>query len=234
MTTKSIILSITYEEGKFSTSPEYWDWSYLISLPNTTLTVDQVRLKPAEDQELNARTIFELMYGEGDGLKPESVHVRDHPIDRVKVVPFNLGKILSTLDPESQFFHIEFFPQRNVAEIWSRRAWNDSLTRRLRLVKTDDSLVAQRNSLHSEIRFFIARKSRCGSERADKLAELIISFDSTHDYLLQVLDAPVELIAALDKYRKNGLQKPGGSTSGSEDVSEPTPDGSATGSADQG
>jgi len=199
--TTSIVLDITYDETRFRTSPEHWDWSYLVSLPNTILSVNTVRTLPNAGDDLNASSIFHLMFGEG-ASDPQSIHIRDHPIDRVKVLPFNLGKLLAHLDPDEQFFHIEFYPQRNVAEVWSRRSWNESLTRRLRLVKDDDSLVARRNSLRSELRFFLAKTTRCGSERADKLADMLVSFGSENDYLLDLLSAPTELKNNLMKYRE--------------------------------
>jgi len=119
----------------------------------------------------------------------------------VKFLPFNCVKRLAKTGPDGNFFHIEWYPSEDIAEVWSKRAWECSLTKRLKHVTNNESDVAKRNRLRSELRFPFAKTAKCGSEQAEKLAELIINFGDANDFLLDTFKAPPELIKQLKEYR---------------------------------
>lgn len=241
-----ITLTIEYDETKFRTAPAYWDWDYLIGLSSATLRVDQVIEERLANDLFSTAVIWTLIFGDPRlSLRtPESVHVNDHPIQKVKSFPLSVGKQLSELDPEGNFFHIEFFPGKGVAEVWSAHAWKESLTRKLKHVNNDDSLVARRNKVRNELRFFFAQKTHCGNERATALADLLLNFGNDNDNLLEMFEAPHALIESLNQLRKESehgsrpevppLPQPGGSESGRQDVCEETQPRGDAGGAPQG
>lgn len=199
----TIVLSISYDPDKFFTTPEHWDWSSLVGLANTQLVVDSVHVKPVDGAEFTTDVLASLMWGNQEfSLRPaRSIDIHDHPIEKVKCLPFNLGKLLADADPEGNHFHIEWYPAEGVAEVWSKRAWDCSITRRLKHVTNNESDVAKRNRLRSELRFHFAKTAKCGSEQAEKLAELIINFGDANDFLLDTFKAPEELKQQLKDYR---------------------------------
>lgn len=201
----TIVLTISYDPEKFFSSPEYWDWSSLVGLSNTQLVVNSVHVKPVDGAEFTTEVLASLMWGSQEfSLRtPRSVDLRDHPIERVKCLPHNIGKLLAEADPEGNQFHIEWYPSEGVAEVWSKRAWENSLTKRLKHVTGNDSDVARRNRLRSELRFHFAKTAKCGSEQAEKLADLIINFGDANDFLLDTFQAPETLKQQLKDYRGN-------------------------------
>jgi len=240
-----ITLTIIYDETKFSTSPEHWDWDYLIGLASTTLRVNSVVEDRTANDLFTTSVIWTLIFGDPRlSLRtPESVHIHDHPIQRVRSFPLSVGKQLAELDPESNYFHIEFFPAKGIAEVWSAQAWKESLTRKLKHIQTDDSLVARRQKVHGELRFFFAQKTRCGADRASALADLLINFGNNNDHLLEMFEAPKALIESLNQLRKetNGsgpevppVSESGGQQSGRQDIQQTPGSCGDTGGAPQG
>lgn len=201
----TLVLTISYDPDKFYTSPEHWDWSTLVGLSNTTLAVNSVHVKPVEGAEFTTEVLSALMWGSQElSLRTaRSIDIHDHPIERVKCLPFNIGKLLADADPEGNFFHIEWYPAEGVAEVWSKRAWEHSLTKRLKHVTDNTSDVARRNRLRRELQYHFAKTAKCGSDQAEKLAELILNFGDSNDFLLETFKAPTELIQQLKDYRGN-------------------------------
>ena len=205
MQTKQLTLTIEYDDSRFHTSPGYWDWTLLIGLPNTTLNVTAVIEKDISLERFTTKDLFALAFGDTrlSLRKIRSVHLSDCPIHRVKSIPYELGKLLVEQDPEENFFHVEFFTDEATpaAEIWSAQAWKESLTHKLKHSRDDTSEVARRQVLMRDIAYFIARTTKCGGARASDVAKLIISFDDSHDYLLEIFKAPAELLQRLKDYR---------------------------------
>jgi len=83
---------------------------------------------------VNLNDLYHLLYGFDQffASRPQSIHPHDSPIFKVHVIPFDLGTDIRNSDPDEAFFHVEFYPPDR-AELWNSKAWNESLTKRLRL-----------------------------------------------------------------------------------------------------
>lgn len=161
---------------------------------------------------LTIHEIHSLLYGfeETCDCKTSSVHPEDHPIFRVKIVPYLIGSALRNADPEEKYFHIEFFPPDR-AEIWESKAWTESLTRRLRLagiVQTyyqtpeESSRAKVERSL---IQFFKSRSLSFKTARA--LTELLVT-GPDNPTVLQIAGLPIELAHELQFYRNSLNEQP--------------------------
>jgi len=154
---------------------------------------------------LTISEIHSLLYGfeETCDAKLSSVHPEDHPIFRVKIVPYLIGSALRNADPEERYFHIEFFPP-DKAEIWESKAWNDSLTRRLRLagiVQTYYQTPEESSRAHIE-RLLIQHFKSChlAFRHARAITEMLISGPENLT-VLQLAGLPAPLAHELQTYR---------------------------------
>lgn len=156
---------------------------------------------------LTIHELHSLLYGfeETCDFKTSSVHPEDHPIFRVKIVPYLIGSALRNADPDERYFHVEFFPP-DKAEIWEAKAWTDSLTRRLRLAgivqtyyqtpeessraKVERSLIQHFKSCHLAFR------------HARALTEMLISGPENLT-VLQLAGLPTPLAYELQTYRNS-------------------------------
>ena len=85
---------------------------------------------------LNIADLHSLLYGYDmfESVTPLSLHPLDRvTIHRIRIVPLEIGAAIGAGDVAGKYFHIEFFPAINRAEIWSAQAWRESLTRHLKL-----------------------------------------------------------------------------------------------------
>jgi hypothetical protein len=160
---------------------------------------------------LTVSEIHSLLYGfeETCDAKLSSVHPEDHPIFRVKIVPYLIGSALRNADPEERYFHIEFFPP-DKAEIWESKAWNDSLTRRLRLAGIVQTYyqTPEESSRAKMERALISHFKSChlAFRHARALTEMLISGPENLT-VLQLAGLPEQLAHELQLYR-NTLDAP--------------------------
>lgn len=156
---------------------------------------------------MNLNDLYHLLYGFDQffASRPQSIHPHDSPIFKVHVIPFDLGTDIRNSDPDEAFFHVEFYPPDR-AELWNSKAWNESLTKRLRLAgqvttyyRTPDEQL--RADLECNlIKYFKAISLPFRHARA--LTELLTS-GPENPTVLQLAALPPELIHQLQNYRNH-------------------------------
>lgn len=208
--TSAITLTFSYDPRHFQQDPTRWDWMDLIGLSPLYFSILAIRPavapSPSNLNEINTQLLHALMYThESWGvLTPRLVHPADHPIERIKVVPHNIGCMIRDSDPTGVYFHVELDPPHR-AEIWSARAWRESITRRIRHAPehTDNTFVTRRRRLHSDMLYAIAHKTRRKYDECSNIADLILDYGEDYDAILSLLDLSSELQTRLAEYRKD-------------------------------
>lgn len=207
---KLVRLSIEYNPDKLP-DPSQWDWSLLLAQSS----VIGINVLPPEgpsaadvvNPELTPQELSALLFSEGSPISPERF---DHPIDRVLVVSYDLGLRLSAQDPHKKVFHIEFFPGLTPprAEVWSQRAWQESLTRAYRIgrARREADPVAQMydqfNSLCSELQVHLKRTApsiKFGELR--HFAEMMVRTPEL-DSIFEILQITPDQITRIKKVRE--------------------------------
>lgn len=87
-------------------------------------------------EALNITHLHGLLYGypEYEDREPISKHPSDQvTVHKIRIIPIALAETIAHADPDGRWFHIEYFPNLNHAELWSAFAWRNSLTRHLRI-----------------------------------------------------------------------------------------------------
>lgn len=197
-----IEISIDFDDDNVPQHPSYWDWTTLINQQGITATVVRAEEQPVEQPEiqmLGAAEIFSILYGADHLEEPtRSIHPLDRPIQRVHVLPHSVGAYLAELDPNEKYFHVELRPPK-FAELWSARAWKDSLTRRLRHMPTqyDNSHVALRQAVLSELITIIAKASHKPFVACQQTAAAILAYPEQYDVMLDLLQLSPELRSKL-------------------------------------
>jgi len=206
-----VTLRVSFDDERLPTHPYYWDWTLLINQQGASADVVKTQDKANPEQQpltletLEVKHLHALLFvaPECEQARPQSIHRNDSPIERVKVVPHDLGKFIAELDPNEQYFHVEFWAPH--AEIWSARAWRDSLTRLLRHKSTaaeNDDQVSLKQTVLNELIQLIARVTRVSYDRAEKSAQAIIHFGEQYDVMLDLLQVSPDLKVRLLRLRK--------------------------------
>ena len=208
--TSDVTLRITYSPER-QRDPKFWEWDALLA-SNGVLAVSLLQQDTAEQiesisPELSARELAELLYP-NNLLDPISPHPRDQPLYRVRVIPYILGKRLAEFDPAREFFHIEFFPGTKPprAELWSRLAWDQSLTRRLRISayanEHDPTQIFQQRYavLVKRIASFVCSVTPTPASKAEQAAENFIR-TTTYDEFLTLLKPPADFLNEIQRVR---------------------------------
>lgn len=205
-------LSIEYNPDQLP-PPAEWDWDLLLA-NHSVLAIQQLPLDPPSaadivNPELSAKELCTLLFPD-DLSSPLSKEPFDYPIHRILVVPYSLGLRLAAQDPHREHFHFEFFPgiKPPRAEIWSRRAWLESTTRRYKAGKlrretnSNEILLARYNQLRAEILMHLKKLSTSIklSELGDT-AEMFIKSDAM-DGLFEVLQVPTALQQQIQEVRR--------------------------------
>ena len=209
--TVQVTLRITFDDERQRTHPYYWDWSLLINQQGVLVDVvktqdlEQPAQQPLSLETLTAPHLFALLFTAPtcEFVRPRSVHKCDSPIERVRILPHELGKFLAELDPTEQYFHVEFWAPH--AEVWSAYAWRESLTRTLRhrnVSAAEDDAVALKHGVLGELISLIGKATRVSHDHAEKTAQAIIHFGDQYDVMLDLLKVSPELRANLAKLRK--------------------------------
>jgi hypothetical protein len=208
-----VTLRITFDDERQSVHPLYWDWVLFVNQQN--VNIEPLKALDRDDLEklvLSLETISpadlsRLMFGDSKHWhqSPLSVHTSDSPIQRIKILSPELGRFIAELDPNEEFFHVEFFGTTH-SEVWSALAWRESLTRRLRhnhQHSTDvNDLVALKQHVIAELTQIIGQASREQShKRAEQTAIALVQFGDINDIILELVNAPLELRAKLFKLR---------------------------------
>ncbi len=95
----------------------------------------------------------------------------------VKLLPYAIGALFKELDPDEELFHIELVEPGKQAEVWLKKDWKESLTRReklkesLNLEKAELSLA---RDIYIKIYPIILAKSHGQEEWSRELAQNII------------------------------------------------------------
>jgi len=156
---------------------------------------------------LTIQELYSLLYGfeELCDIKPQSIHPEDHPIFRVKLVPFNIGAQIRNADSDEKYFHVEFYPPFH-AEVWQSLAWNESLTRRLRtagIVQT--YFQTEEESARAKIERLLIAHFKALSlpfRHARALTEMLIS-GPENPTVLQLAGLPEAISHELSQYRNS-------------------------------
>lgn len=84
--------------------------------------------------KLSLADIRNLIYGfdQFDFQRPLSCHPNEFPMFKVKIVPIEIGVTLAALDPDELYFKVFniFLAKPPRSEIWHKRAWDESMTRK--------------------------------------------------------------------------------------------------------
>lgn len=207
--TTDITLRVTFDDEQVRTHPYHWDWSLMVNIQG--VYVDAIKSHdhaPTPEQPVTLETLspahlFLLIYDAANAITvpPRSIHPNDHPIERVLVIPHNLGKFLAELDPTESLFHVEFWAP--YAEVWSARAWRESITRRLRHKPNaaQDDLVTLKQYVLGQLIHAIGRVAKCSHDRAEQTAQALIHFGDQYDAMLDLINIAPELKAKLLKLR---------------------------------
>lgn len=159
---------------------------------------------------LDLPTLYSLLYGfeDYDFTRPESLDPREQAlVHRIRIVPLNLGQILAELDKDGQFFHIEFYPQKHKAEIWSARSWNESVTKYLKQraeFRASDpaSILADRlPALERELAAHLQMRFRTTREAAVSCAKGMIHYGLDPDFA-KLLVLEQRFMRALEEVQK--------------------------------
>lgn len=235
--TAVVTLSITYDPVRLH-PPGVWDWPELLSMHGllsvTKSTGSSVGAgnsssnSTANEPALSLTDISALVFPPGLD-SPLSPHPSDNPLFRVRVLPYDLGVRLANLDPNREHFHFEFFPHLNPprVELWSARAWAESLTRRLRACSSTSTQTPEKGfharyaALVVTLRNFIARLARLGHEKSVDAAEQFIKNPALDDVLV-VMQAPAEIRNEIHAVRELAadLARTGNSSSSSSSNSQ--------------
>lgn len=108
--------------------------------------------------KLSLADLRNLLYGFEvfDFQRPLSMHPHEYPLYKVKIVPIEVGVTLAAMDPKEDFFKVFniFFAKPPRSEIWHKRAWDESLTKRCGYkprLGNDDGTVTVHVSLHDRV-----------------------------------------------------------------------------------
>lgn len=160
---------------------------------------------------LTIQELYSLLYGfeELCDIKPQSIHPEDHPIFRVKIVPFSIGAQIRNADSDEKYFHVEFYPPFH-AEVWQSLAWNESLTRRLRTAGVVQTYFqTEEESARAKIeRLLIAHFKGISLpfRHARALTEMLIS-GPENPTVLQLAGLPEAISHELQTYRNSSLNQ---------------------------
>lgn len=144
---------------------------------------------------LNIADLHSLLYGYDmfESVTPLSLHPLDRvTIHRIRIVPLEIGAAIGAGDVAGKYFHIEFFPAINRAEIWSAQAWRESLTRHLKLKDKQRaadplySLQSRLTIIESRIVFHLFSTVAITRTRAEAVAQAITR--SGNPYYLSTLE----------------------------------------------
>ena len=84
--------------------------------------------------KLSLADIRNLIYGfdQFDFQRPLSCHPNEFPMFKIKIVPIEIGVTLAALDPDELYFKVFniFLAKPPRSEIWHKRAWDESMTRK--------------------------------------------------------------------------------------------------------
>lgn len=157
---------------------------------------------------LSIQELHHLLYDSFEELAsihPLSIHPQDHPTFRVKIVPFSLGAAIRNHDPDEKYFHVEFYPPLH-AEVWQSQAWQDSLTRRLRIAGVVQTYFqTPEESARAKVeRLLIShfKASHLPFRHARAITELLLS-GPDNPTVLQLAGLPVEISHELSLYRNS-------------------------------
>lgn len=210
--TRTITLQISYNP-ETRNALEHWPWDEIIS--GHGIHFARLYFGPTGNNleiinaELTARELSDLLFPDF-GPTPLSQHPRDNPVYRVRVLSYELGMRIAGLDPGREFFHFEFMPNTLPprVELWSQRAWRDSLSRQLRIGKhnrehdPEVKFLDRYNRLLDELSLYLKRLSHQVSlAKARESAEGFIKSPS-YDDLLPILQVPADMQKEIREVRQ--------------------------------
>lgn len=215
MPSARVTLSLTWNADYLPDPPGLWNWTELLSVPNTILKVDSIVRTvlstdtiPVLPSELSAVELARFMYTEPtyEGASRLSCISQEWGEYPVRVVSVPVARVLADLPDSSKVFHIAFFPDR--AEVWRRadweqsrsKKWNDAVASR----EPTDNIVALRRIIRDElIDFFLTRTKGTAATRADaeRVADLLLGFGPANDGILELLKYPTDKFTRLNNYR---------------------------------
>lgn len=143
-------------------------------------------------------------------IKP-LIHESDYPINRVRVIPVELGVAIKQADPDERYFHVELYynPPAH-ADLWTAKAWQESLTKRLRNVKDGDVLQPVQSLRINEIQIAVNLRASYGlaSEHARHAAEMLLRGDEeTRDEIVRLLNISDIVVQQINRVRELLEQK---------------------------
>lgn len=183
--------------------PKTWPWSEILP-PSASATVvsDTTNISP---ESLSVEALATLAWGPTSnlltGIKPHTVP-GDIVLNPIRIVPFRLGAAIAAADKDEKFFHVELFPPHH-AELWSRQAWHESTTKRLRNLPatTESPLITKARTIRTRLTQYIGRATHRGYDECLAVADLLMRGHDGSDMMLQLLEIPDELIALLRDYQ---------------------------------
>ena len=142
-------------------------------------------------------------YDQFFGCRPVHLSTHDRPFFPIRIVPLEIGTLLRDTDPQEKYFHVEFTPSQ--AEVWNAKAWQDSITRRLRIAGASVSSQqspeeALYSSTSSSLIHYFTRQCRMRFAHAQAMAEYLLT-GPENPTLLQHAGLPLDLSSNVTKYR---------------------------------
>jgi hypothetical protein len=141
---------------------------------------------------------------------PELAHLRpilhpsDIPIFKVKVIPYELGFLIKQSDPDEVYFHVELYAAPPVrADLWSAIAWKESLTKRLRNVRTtpEDNLPAEIRSTIHKVSVELHTSYGLSPTHARECANILLTGEQ-FDELVEILSLTHIILDPIKKLRE--------------------------------
>lgn len=220
--TVSITLNITYNPDELD-SPEQWAWNEFLAMhgvQSITIAKEKTHAVPpvlttapaatAPAASFSARHLHALLYPHSLDT-PLSLVPGDCPVYRIRSLPWDLGVLLSNLDPQREFFHFIFYKHLSRVEVWERHSWDESISKRRALAAlpdNDDPLRQLQERYHSvvcRVRDLIMTLTLVNLPTAMAAAEYFIT-NPAGDQLFQAMLPPEDLRLALLSVR-NELTK---------------------------
>lgn len=208
MIRKAILqLQVQFDDAQIS-HPYRWDWTAFVNTQGVYCevlkckTFDVAAPSALSIESLDIKHLHALVFGTPN-TSARSIHPTDNPVERVRVVSYDLGRMIAEADPSAEYFHVELFPP-NSADLWSAWAWQQSTTRRLRHLSAtvNSDLPTLRQHVFNELTHLITSKARCPTERAQSTATALINFGDGNDMLLDLMETPLDLRNKLYQLRK--------------------------------
>jgi hypothetical protein len=199
-------ISVSFDPTKLK-HPLDWDWDHILTAQHATFRVLHVVDHAISASQLfNLAELHDLIFNNTIDARPKSLLPNDNPILPVRVITASLARRLFELDPEEQFFHLEFFPPHPYADLWSAQAWRESVSRKLKhnkelQAKYAATPLARREAIISELTD--ALRHRLPTLTASDARKFAIFYLATpaSDTILTAFGVNPNLLLAMQKLR---------------------------------